>query len=646
MRHLLVEDSRSLLEAGGQDSDVIWTQSSGLQYVDAVKGNDVRMLEESVPRNDLQALWRDLLAGRPSHAEILAETEAAPAYAYLARACARTVYTLTLQLGTKALLLQRWLAAVSGNDLAVVGAPRLTPVSQLQVPAGEYDHIFAALAGAIPEGLRPQILETSAIPRESFMASFNYVPPIDKILNSVNRPKSSLKFKLWQRRAAPVGLGERGTLQILRENELIEESFTELTRDGWKIIYTPLTAVDAGMSCAPPESKIAALCQIFAHSIQDHVSGGVKVAAERLFRDRIDAMLRQYPGVLAGVRARVAQWRRDYGEDSKCWAILSNGLYAPTHRLHDVCLREAGARVVCTDHGTGVGLLERLEPLIDDVIGFSDHYLTFNTEVEKLFSCASAGEGLDTRTVGAPTEMSRARYPRLQRALTRRVAGFRRSDALLIYVTSIGQNNLVQGLGMGTDLEYAGFQRSLVDCLGAFPGRRAIKPYPAYRFADPEQIWVMPLPDGTERMAFGDFRHIRWAADVLLLDVHSSTIGWALGCDRPIIYVDNPADPLTQRAREAIRESVFYVDGSAPDYSDRVRALLMRGVTALQRDWERMASARATFCERFVLGTPGSPAPRVAEAMRDVSTTQAPPRLIPQTVSFSNPLYQTRENRV
>lgn len=176
------------------------------------------------------------------------------------------------------------------------------------------------------------------------------------------------------------------------------------------------------------------------------------------------------------------------------------------------------------------------------------------------------------------------------------------SEPLLIYVTSLTANNAPQGYGTATDLAYGAFQKKLIDCLASFPGRVVVKPYPAHRYADPEQIWQMPLPSNVVRAPFGEFRHIRWAADGFILDLCSSTLGWALAPDKPTIYVDNISNPLTARAREEASDAMFLIDALAPDWQSDLRSLLSQPWQTMANQWQDKAKARRRFNAEYVLG--------------------------------------------
>ena len=180
--------------------------------------------------------------------------------------------------------------------------------------------------------------------------------------------------------------------------------------------------------------------------------------------------------------------------------------------------------------------------------------------------------------------------------------GIKRDERVLIYVTNLALNNVPIGYGTSTDRDYASFQRRLVDALAVFPGRVIVKPYPAHRYADAEQIWHMPLPANAKLSPFGEYRHIRWAADLVVLDLCSSTFGWAMNSDAPLIYIDNTSGSMTDRAIKVARQSVFYLSSMERSWERNFQDFLQQPQQDLEAKWTAKAAARKQFNVDFVNG--------------------------------------------
>ena len=184
----------------------------------------------------------------------------------------------------------------------------------------------------------------------------------------------------------------------------------------------------------------------------------------------------------------------------------------------------------------------------------------------------------------------------------RKYLGVSPNELLLIYVTNLAVNNVPIGFGAGTDQYYANFQDKLVGALSEFPGRVAVKPYPAHRYADTEQIWHMPLPKNLILCPFGEFRHIRWAADVVLLDLCTSTFGWAMNSEAPVIFIDNKSCQMTDRAAASAKRSIFYFSSMVRDWEESLAAHLRLSQKQRISKWMEMADARREFNYHFLNG--------------------------------------------
>jgi hypothetical protein len=258
------------------------------------------------------------------------------------------------------------------------------------------------------------------------------------------------------------------------------------------------------------------------------------------------------------------------------------------------------------------------------VISFSDHYLTFNRETRKLFSSHKARASQIIHEVRPPKIMRRATFRRVQRSAARKYLGINRNDRVLMYVANLAQNNAPFGYGRGNDYEYANFQRELVETFAEFPGTVVVKPYPAHRYADPEQIWHLPLPANCVLAPFGEFRHIRWAADMMLVDICSSTLGWAMGSSVPLIYPDNRSNPLTARAANAASKSLLYIPCFGSDWLDELRDLFKLPAGELKRLWETRQAARRQFDLDFVNGGDSDIQERLVEILEGYAFSSAP----------------------
>ena len=155
--------------------------------------------------------------------------------------------------------------------------------------------------------------------------------------------------------------------------------------------------------------------------------------------------------------------------------ILSNGLYSTKLRIASAILREKKYKVFTTDHGSSAGLNEWFNYISEDLFNYSNIHFTYNKPI-----------GLDT----------------------------------------------------GLDRNYHEFRKKLIKALNIFTGKVIIKPYPALRFID--DIYATKyLSMKNYIINQGEFRQLRWAGDIIIIDNASSTILWAISTDIPLILINS-----------------------------------------------------------------------------------------------------------
>lgn len=596
----LVDDLHSLKAAGWPEGEY-WSTSTGLPYL-LPSGVEIRSPEEFVDNALYQAFGKTVLDIQSEMKKHFQEAESEdPRLIDFSSTYAAQFYGSLLCIAYKALLLDRWLNNEPSVGKMVIGSPQLTAPTPGIFQFGRHDHIFAGLAAEFDEGV--SVLQVPPVDAREFFESFNSVPPFDKVWNSLNRTGSSLIYKLARRFFRSIGPCRTGTLLIGNETEGIEECFLRTFARGWRFLKVDFRNANvASTDDLSMDNLRRSLTSTISGQLGDFISSNIlDVAIDFLWR-RMQEAFSYHPALVEFYEAQVKAWRGVCGSSDRPVAYLSSGLYAPEGRILDGCLRRHGIPVICMDHGIGAGLGFRHDFTAAEAISFSDRYLAFNREIAALYTENRSRETQKITANEAPAVMQRSNFPKSQRAAARKYLGIKRDERVLIYVTNLALNNVPIGYGTSTDRDYASFQRRLVDALAVFPGRVIVKPYPAHRYADAEQIWHMPLPANAKLSPFGEYRHIRWAADLVVLDLCSSTFGWAMNSDAPLIYIDNTSGSMTDRAIKVARQSVFYLSSMERSWERNFQDFLQQPQQDLEAKWTAKAAARKQFNVDFVNG--------------------------------------------
>ena len=159
-----------------------------------------------------------------------------------------------------------------------------------------------------------------------------------------------------------------------------------------------------------------------------------------------------------------------------------------------------------------------------------------------------------------------------------------------------------------TNLEKDQFESDLLErCLARLPHSVTVKPYLAPGYPGKlESLKVIEKSSNLTLYSKGyDLRYIARNFRVLITARATSTLGWCLLADRPLVYLDLPDQyPLWDDARESLARSVFFFDMSSLDAVDRLREFLSQPLEVIEQEWSARAEERKKFIERYISSGP------------------------------------------
>lgn len=421
-----------------------------------------------------------------------------------------------------------------------------------------------------------------------------------------------LRFNPWQSHAYRLEKslsdrlplrGRKGTMLILRENELLKESAFYLARRGYAIRSLPTPPARTGPPCAlrtaiirPIEARIGALFPPdAAHAVAAFLA------------EKVCAAEQDYANKRAGFEAALSD-----AEPMRPRAVLTN-LIGPVNgaALHAAC-RAKGMPSIMFQHGVTPEICQpvsRLWPSIEAAV--SDLVCCFNQAVADLGNRSAFRAG-NSVAVGMPRE--------LRHSVGKRVAS---AGPPIWYVSTglyRGRNALLHLAE--PDHRIAAFETRIVDqVLSRLPHRVMYKPYPSVRYADGD-----PVADHARRGAGitvyenrGDFRFLAARSRVIVTARATSTLSWCVMSDRPVVFIDTPTQsPLLPEARRLAEQALFVFDAGEPDFETELRTFLSKSIEEIERLWHERAAVRQEYVDRF-LDTNHGPAGRLAaDAVEDL----------------------------
>ena len=401
----------------------------------------------------------------------------------------------------------------------------------------------------------------------------------------------ALLYRLAERLFSRSGLrSPRGTVLIMRENELVKETAAALMRRGFSVCRLPMPNAPEIRLAEEQESKLTDVVRSFsADRLAPLMVAPARYAVEKLVLRRLVSDITRYRSALPDWKRRIDEMKR-----LRPRAVLTNFLGAPeVAALHHV-LRERHIPLVTFQHGVTMEIHARqaLYAAIHETC-CADLAILFNQEGVGVAESSTFAQG-PAVAVGLPADYVRGVDLRS-----------RRDSPPIWYIGTalyIGNRGLLfEG---APDHEKAAFETRIVeDVLGRLPHRVLYKPYPGNRFLDetPEIAAARRTANITLMEERIDLRYLIGSARILVVSRSYSTPSWCLMSGRPVVYVDIPDQaPLRDEARAAFAEGTFLYDAGAEDFHESLRTFLSQPIAEIERRYRDKEPARRRLIARFV----------------------------------------------
>ncbi|MGE4220034.1 MAG: hypothetical protein AB7G39_11350 [Alphaproteobacteria bacterium] len=456
----------------------------------------------------------------------------------------------------------------------------------------------------------------------------------DLALRSVILPASTLLAETALRFGKAVGLGRR-SIPFIGKNEAIRETLGHLLLAGEKIERLDATLLDRRSIPssvpetlpAPEPSTLALVVPAMAAYLQKTgFLGGTQIETlTGIWCSHLDAELHAVSRLLPEKSGLLKKLFSPQARRHKL--LMTNGLHGILGHQIFACLQRLGVEVVGVEHGVTVGLA-----LCNDVRTRTLEAAT----TSRFLVCAETARQANLKAIperhddwcnviGLAEQTRQLPRRPLQRFLARRALKIPRRDSVLMHVDAFLFGGPLRYLYTPTSPRLFDIQTRLTrEVYRDLPHRVLYKEYPTKRF--PYHPPIADWTDGTERpgnigyLGDSDFRYMRAAADIIVTNVPTSTLGWCLGTGVPLVYMDSrEIKPLIDEAmRRAFRDALFVVDIDDPNWPQHLRMLVDRPLDAIRTDWQRKKLARDALLRAAIFGPPGSVGHRAACLIREM----------------------------
>lgn len=598
--HFLIESLSALeaVSAGGHGGDVMFHSSSpGVVETLRAQHKPVAWIEDCAPDRLAECIGK--VTARAVEA---LQKELAAAASEFAIPCFEIIIARQLYMSIGTLLYKQALLSAWRNkypDGIVVGDLDISFRQNGDIQYGQFDTMFAALAihpdndiAVIEHRVRqPKLADVLDTP--SLLSRFVSWSDI-----SVNH----LFWRIWR-----YGLRGRrirvrpADIRVLMtgENEAIREILPYLLfqRASIEFLALPQAAVEPvkPLESVPTAQRIEQLLDPL--GILETPVGPVAAILHRMISSA-SRWWRPYC-------RRAAEWADTLSLDKTPTVLLSNTVAGFAGGAMSAELQRRGVRVILVEHGVSAGLSDfHLAFRRWNEAQLSDVYLVCSDNTRNFVEQEQAFSHICVRSIGLADIVRRVRFRTAYRALARKILGIGGRRAVL-YLARPEQNNMRWFPYASHDRDLYALQKTIAfSILPRVRGLGIYKTYLTQRFLDPMPIGgaVTPLNPAVRLIDRGDFRFVRSAVDVIILESLMSTLGFAFGTGVPLVFLRQAeVDPLPD-VEQALKQAVFVVDTRDDGWDERLVALLNQPDKDFKKAWEKMAPAREAFLQEYVFG--------------------------------------------
>ena len=430
------------------------------------------------------------------------------------------------------------------------------------------------------------------IPGSSLPEVREPAPPTPPLVARLQQASLSAMFYrlgriFWNR--AP-GWLSRGTVLVLRENELTKEAGARLLARGFSLRALNLPPRPDDFRLSEADTQIRTLTR---NTIRRHFEGSVPEGSLPVLESQAETAVCRSVSLF---RNALLRWRTELArhEFSHVRAAITNLLVTPEAAAFHAALRERNIPLVAMQHGVTPEISKRTERYgLGHENAACDIALTFNVSATALFNKNPYGRGKAV-TVGMPEDYRR--QPRLSSRV---------SESTIWYIsTRLYQSNMGRlHRGLSDVALYEHERRLISDVFATLPHPVTYKPYPAIRYLDPDPIaaQISATPNVTAYSDRLDLRYVASRASMLITSGATSTVSWCLMSGKPTIYLHSAEFmPLNDDVLPLFRDGMFLFDQQAPDFHERLHAFLSRPIAEIEQQWAARAAARKSLVEAYI----------------------------------------------
>lgn len=423
-------------------------------------------------------------------------------------------------------------------------------------------------------------------------------------------PLESILFRALKPVFHRLPRSNKGTVLLCGLNGLMKEAGLSLGLQGYRVRSlsrpilhgTPLSEkeADAVRECLEP-----VLLPFWAKWT---VAALVDRVVSELVRDCVES-IQTYRAALPFWATRL---RQEFNEGKG--AILVNHFASPTGDALFHTARERGIPLCGVQHGTAFELTPLMQSLTAELDSSSCERFFVFSETAEDHVVQNPVNNCKPVAVGVPREMLTARKP----------AQPDMNVPPILYCTNqCYMGNMHRPVNFGIpDHEAHDYEVRLFDrVFSQLPHRVMYKPYPAFRYLDPDPSQVSASRHANIEVFQGrsDLRYLLRKARVLVVSLGHSTFTWCLLSGTPMVMIEQPdQNPLWDDMRSLIQAAMPTFSAGDENWHDALREYLAQPIELIEADYAARAPHRERLQTALAGKTDGQAGKRIARHIHDL----------------------------
>jgi len=202
-----------------------------------------------------------------------------------------------------------------------------------------------------------------------------------------------------------------------------------------------------------------------------------------------------------------------------------------------------------------------------------------------------------------------SKYPMFSRFISRTLWGIKYSDDIVLYVPTRFHGKTIRPYKTFTDMQYWSYQKRLANNVFSRVNKQIFIKKHKKGLVSTDDTRISPfsiigVSDNVELKEQPDLRFCRFAADIILVDMATSTLSWALTSNKPVVFMHSKLSPLQGEVYRSAKKALFIVDVDDDlKWQDDLKKLLNKSVSEINERWRTMKEDRDLFMKEYVTGT-------------------------------------------